>query len=133
MYQVLNVSNNANLLEICMAFQMMCKKYPQYIFNFTKAFDILSNKYKRIVHDTLIYKISLNRLINLPYYDELFEVDEFLLIPFIEWLTDFKDFFYDTKYEINNKEYDKKIEIWYDSIESILVNLKDFINSFYLA
>ena len=133
LYEVLNVNKNANIWEICLAYQQLCSYDTKNIIIYTKAFKVLINRNKRILYDAILYKISVEKLYNLPYYDEVFEIDEYLLISFIEWLSDFKDFYYDTKYFINNKKYHFLIEEWYDIIENILKDLKAMITSFYLA
>ena len=132
LYEILNIKPTSNLLEICLAYQTKCLNNPSSTFIYTKALKVLINKEKRIIHDANIYHISLENLINNNYYNELFNIDDYELIPFITWLNDFIDFFYDTKYCVNNSKYINTLELWYVEITNILFNLKEMIKSFYL-
>lgn len=132
-YEILNIPFNANLLEICTSYEKACFTKPLETFIYTKALHILINKNKRLIYDAALTKKDIRALYNSPYYDNLYDIDEYDLLPFIIWLNDFKNYFYDLKYFIQNKTFLENIEKWYDTIETISETLKDMIKSFYLT
>lgn len=137
LYDVLSIKPNSKILEVCIAFQKQCLKNPQYIFIYTQALAIIINKQKRIIHDATSYKINLNLLLqNSDIYDtilKLNEEEEYELANFIDWLNNFRDLVYDTKYQTFDYNYHQLLEKWYDKIEIISEELKNHIHSFYLT
>jgi len=134
LYQILNISNQSNILEICNSYQKQCIENPKNTFICTIALSILCNKSKRFLYDSSYYKINLETLSNNYYiYENYYNIDEYELIPFIEWIENFKDFFYDSKYYYDNSTYHELIEKWYDTIEIVIETLKNYIKNFYLA
>lgn len=137
LYSVLNVSSSAKILEICKAFQNKCLNNPANVFNYTKALAITINKNKRIIHDATYFGINLNILLaKEDIYDEILELteeEEYELANFIDWLNDFRDLVYDTKYQIMDYNYHQLLEKWFNKIESISEELKSHIHNFYLT
>lgn len=132
-YTLLDIFIDANLLDICNSFQKKCLNNPQNIFLYTKALATLINPTKRIIYDANTLKINLPLLIkNYHIYEEYQNIAEFELLNFIEWLNYFKDFFYDIKYHTNNKRFLNLIELWYNRVENILEELKNYVKSIYL-
>lgn len=133
LYDLLNISNQANLIEICEAFKVKCLNNPSQTFTYTKAFKVLINPLKRMFNDAFTFQVNLPILFQSAFiYEQYQNIDEFELITFIEWLSDFQNFFYDTKYFTTNKQYHSQIEEWYNTIEEILEKLKNHIKSMYL-
>ena len=132
LYNLLSISYTANLLDICRAYQIKCQNNPAQTFLYTKALTILINKKQRLIYDAALFKINITTLINIPLYHEYLEIDECDLLPFIDWLENYLDFFYDTKYFTLNINYNMLIEKWYNNVFNILDYLKGFIESFYL-
>ncbi len=133
-YTLLDLSPQSNILEILTKFKEKCLENPENIFYYTYALNILSNKIKKIFYDAALYHINIFNLYDYYEQNEYYKIDEYELIPLIEWLKDFKDFFYDTKYYKNNPQYHQLIEEWYDNMENIIIDIQDnFIHSFYLA
>lgn len=131
-YQLFNISPNSSLKNILNAYCKLCIKNPPMIFNYTSALSILIHPIKRMIYDIQLYKINgLIALENYHIYEELQEMDEFELANIISWLEDFKNYFYDLKYFTNDTKIIKKIEEWYDTIDSIIENLKNRMESFY--
>ena len=131
-YKTLSIPYTANLLDICHAFQTKCQTNPQNTFLYTKALTVLIDKNKRLIYDSSLFKISITTLINIPFYNEYQDINKNDLLPFIDWLETYIDFFYDLKYFTVDLNFYTLIEKWYDKIINILDYLKGYIDSFYL-
>ncbi len=131
-YDILNIPYNSNLLDICNAYQIKCQNNPENTFLYTKIFNVLCNKATRIYYDALLFNKDILDLTSHINYDSYYIFDEYDLLPFIDWLEIFKNYFYETKYFTTNQTYHQLIEKWYDKIELILEHLKSFIESLYL-
>ena len=130
-YRLLSIPPNANILEVLRQYQIKCLNNPQNIFLYTMGLQILTDPHKRMFYDASLFKINVLALIS-SHYDYSY-IEEWELIPFIEWLNNFKDFFYDTKYFTNDIKYNRLMEKWYDIIEQIIEQLKSYIKTFYLT
>lgn len=127
-YKLLEISPKSNLIEILEGYQKKCMQNPVLIPEYTIALNILTNKFQKLVYDANLFSINITTLYEMN--DE--EIDEYELLPYIEWLIGFKDYFYDTKYYTNNKKYDDFIEKWYDKMDEIIERLKEYVHSIYL-
>lgn len=127
-YKLLEISPKSNLIEILEGFQKKCMQNPILIPEYTVALNILTNKLQKLVYDANLYSINITTLYEMN--DD--EIDEYELLPYIEWLIGFKDYFYDTKYYTNNKRYNDYIEKWYDKMDEIIERLKEYVHSIYL-
>lgn len=133
LYQLLNISNQSSLIEICESFKINCLREPAKTFLYTNALKILINISKRMIYDANTFQINLPILLqNIHTYEQYQIIDEYELIPFVEWLSNFQNFFYDSKYLTKNSKYHQKVEEWYNTIEEILEELKSHIKSMYL-
>lgn len=134
LYQILNISPTSNLKNILIAYSQNCLKSPELIFTYTNALSILVSPFKRMLYDASLYNINCTLLSQYFFiYKKLQEIDEYELANFIRWLEDFKNYFYDLKYFINNPKYNLKIEEWYNTLDNVIENLKSEIKSFYLT
>lgn len=127
-YKLLGISPKSNLIEILEGFQKKCMQNPILTPEYTDALNILTNKLLKLVYDANLFSINITTL----YKMNEEEIDEYELLPYIEWLIGFKDYFYDTKYYTNNKRYNDYIEKWYDKMDEIIERLKEYVHSIYL-
>lgn len=133
-YNILKINFDANLETILNAYYLSCIEKPTNIFIYTKALKILSNSTLRILYDASILKENFTiKYQEYESYELKQEIDEYKLAFYIEWLENFKNYFYDTKYFYKSKQYTEKIEKWYNELDQIIETLKPLIKSFYLC
>ena len=132
LYQELHIDVHASLLQICQSYQTLCTKNPQKIFYYTKILNILTNQKYKLIYDAMLTGMDI-RLVYYYSSSVILEEDEFMLAQVISWIEQLREFVYDTKFFTYHSLYLKKLEGWYDELESILENLKSHIKSFYLS
>lgn len=132
LYIILGISNNSSLVDICRAYQFKCKINPSSIFYYTKIFKILVNPKSRIIYDAMLWQVDIRLLFSYSDRYNLDPEDEYELAFIIGLIDYLKDYFYDTKYFINNNDYLTKLELWYNELVNILDQLRGEIKTFYL-
>lgn len=131
LYDVFNISYTNNLVAICQAYQKKCSFEPQNIFYYTKVLQILTTSPFKMIYDASLLRIDIRFFTN---YDLVVnEEEEYELANIINWIENLRDAVYDTKYKTNNHDYTSNLEIWYNDLETILLELRHYIKSFYLS
>ena len=131
LYSIFHIPYQASVLDICKSYQKLCVNHPKFIFYYTKVFKILALPTYKALYDAIYFNIDLRFTIHLNN-EYLNEEEEYELASIISWIEDFREYVYDTKYFCDDLRYLEILENWYDEVETILFQLKNRIETFYL-